>query len=184
MKDTQTTPQDENVAGRSGAGPVGLARTIIQSWAILGGLVIVALVLMTTSSVISGFIFDKPFPGDFELVELGVAVAAFAFLPYCQLTGANVTVDIFTAWAGERLIDVFKLVSSLIAGGFAGLLVTTMYGGMTYYRQYNEVTPILEVPIWSVFPPILLSLALLVLASLITLTEALRDLSRPAARTR
>lgn len=155
-----------------------LARTVIRYWAILGGLVVVALVLMTASSVVSGFIFDKPFPGDFELVELGVALAAFSFLPYCQLAGANVTVDIFTAWASQRLVDVFKLLASVIAGAFAGLLIFTMYGGMTYYRQYNEVTPILEVPIWSVFPPILLSLVLLVAASVITFIEALHDITR------
>ena len=180
MKDTDT--KGAPGVGQSGASPLGLARTAIRYWAILGGFLIIALVLMTTSSVISGFIFDKPFPGDFELVELGVAVAAFSFLPFCQLTGANVTVDIFTAWASPRLVDVFKLVSSLAAGAFGGLLITTMYDGMEYYRQYSEVTPILEVPIWSVFPPILFSLALLVIASLITFMEAIRDILRPASQ--
>ncbi|MEI2387005.1 TRAP transporter small permease [Breoghania sp. JC706] len=178
MKDPDTN--GATGSGRSGASPLWLARVAIRSWAILGGFLIIALVLMTTASVISGFLFDKPFPGDFELVELGVAVAVFSFLPFCQLTGANVTVDIFTAWASPRLVDGFKLVSSLIAGAFALLLLTTMYDGMEYYRQYNEVTPILEVPIWSVFPAILFSLALLAVASLITLIEAVQGLAHPA----
>ncbi|WP_321336237.1 TRAP transporter small permease [Breoghania sp.] len=170
-----------NGPGKKGIPLIAVASIVIRYWAIFGGLLITALVLMTTASVVSGFIFSKPFPGDFELVELGVAVAAFTFLPFCQLTGSNVTVDIFTAWASDRLIDVFKVIASLISGAFATLLITTMYDGMTYYRQYNEVTPILEVPIWSVFPPILFSLALLVLASLITLVEAVRGLARPAS---
>ncbi|WP_321341382.1 TRAP transporter small permease [Breoghania sp.] len=177
MKDPNTSPSG---SGKERMSPVRIARSVIRYWAIFGGLLITALVLMTTASVVSGFIFAKPFPGDFELVELGVAVAAFSFLPFCQMTGSNVTVDIFTAWASDRLIDVFKLIASLISGSFAALLITTMYGGMAYYRQYNEVTPILEVPIWSVFPPILFSLALLVLASFITLFEAIRDIARPA----
>ncbi|MDJ0932190.1 TRAP transporter small permease [Breoghania sp.] len=179
MKDPDT--KGTTGSGTRGASLVGLARTGIRYWSILGGFLIIALVLMTTASVISGFVFDKPFPGDFELVELSVAVTAFAFLPFCQLTGANVTVDIFTAWASPRLVDVFKFISSLIAGAFAVLLVTTMYDGMAYYRQYNEVTPILEVPIWSVFPPILFSLVLLAIASAITLAEAVRDIARPAS---
>ncbi|PTW60972.1 TRAP-type C4-dicarboxylate transport system permease small subunit [Breoghania corrubedonensis] len=177
MKDPDTT--GATGSGQSGASLVWLARMAIRCWAILGGFLVIAIVLMTTASVISGFVFDKPFPGDFELVELGVAVAAFSFLPFCQLTGSNVTVDIFTAWASPRLVDGFKLISSLIAGAFALLLTTTMYDGMEYYRQYNEVTPILEVPIWSVFPPILISLVLLAVASLISLMEAILGLMHP-----
>ena len=53
-------------------------------------------VAMHTWSVI-GNQFGMPFPGDFEMTEIGIANAAFAFLPYCQLTGANVTADIFTS---------------------------------------------------------------------------------------
>lgn len=179
-----TDPDFAGTAGSDGrsARLLGLARTVIRTWAILGGFVLIALVLMTASSVVSGYMFGKPFPGDFELVELGVAVAAFSFLPYCQLTGANVTVDIFTAWAPARLIDSFQLIASVIAAAFAVLLLTTMYDGMAYYQKYNEVTPILEVPIWSVFPPILISLALLAVAAAITFVEALRAVARPASQ--
>ena len=58
----------------------------------------------------------------------------------------------------------------------AGLLLWRMaLGGHDFYR-YNEVTTNLGVPRWWAFPPILLSLALLVLTSLITLAEDVRAL--------
>ena len=57
---------------------------------------------MTATSAILNLLFNKPFPGDFEIVKHGVAIAAFAFLPYCQLSHANVTVDIFTERMSER----------------------------------------------------------------------------------
>src|SRR3546814_20911353 len=72
-----------------------LARAAITAWALLGGLVLVAVVLINVLSVIGGVVW-RPFPGDFEMTEIGIAVAAFAFLPYCHLTGANVNADIFT----------------------------------------------------------------------------------------
>ena len=78
-----------------------LAESAITIWALLGGVVLVAVVLMNTYSVI-GNNFGAPFPGDFEMTEMGVCIAAFAFLPYCQLTGSNVTADIFTSRTGPR----------------------------------------------------------------------------------
>src|SRR3546814_14086731 len=74
------------------AGLVRPARAAITAWALLGGLVLVAVVLINVLSVIGGVVW-RPFPGDFEMTEIGIAVAAFAFLPYCQLTGANVLSD-------------------------------------------------------------------------------------------
>lgn len=178
MSDSENTGFAGSEANR--AGPLGLARAFIRLWAIAGGLLVIAIVLMTASSVVSGFVFGKPFPGDFELVELGIAIAAFAFLPYCQLTGSNVTVDIFTAWASQRLIEGFRLVSGILAAGFSALLLVQMSDGMQYYREYGETTYILELPIWWAFPPILFSLGLLFVASMITILEAWNGVRRPS----
>ena len=60
-----------------------IAESAITIWALLGGVVLVAVVLMNTYSVI-GNNFGAPFPGDFEMTEMGVCVAAFAFLPFLQ----------------------------------------------------------------------------------------------------
>ena len=104
---------------------------------------------------------------------MGIAIAAFAFLPYCQLTGANVTADIFTARASPRTIAIFALVASVVALIFGLLLLYAMFGGMLSQRQYNYTTAILQVPIWWAYLPGLVSLALLAVASFITLTENL-----------
>jgi TRAP-type C4-dicarboxylate transport system permease small subunit len=108
------------------------------------------------------------------MTEMWVAVAAFMFLPYCQLTGANVTADIFTARAGPRTIALRELLSAVIALGFSVLLLWRMYYGLLDYREYVETTTTLHVPIWYAYIPALISLALLALASLITVRNALR----------
>jgi TRAP-type C4-dicarboxylate transport system permease small subunit len=53
-----------------------------------------------------------------------------------------------------------------------------MYEGLLDYRRYVETTAILRVPIWWGYVPALVSLALLTIASLITLREAMRDFGR------
>ncbi len=160
------------------AGLSGLARAVITGWALLGGLVLAAVVLINVLSVIGGIVWE-PFPGDFEMTEVGVAVAAFSFLPYCQLTGANVTADIFTSKASPRWTGIFALLASLVALGFSLLLLWRMYYGLLDQKVYGYTTTILQFPQWIGFVPILMSLALLAVAALITLGEAARQIAHP-----
>lgn len=162
---------DDTQQGSSGL--VGVASQAITVWALLGGLLLLAVVGVNMVSII-GSIFGKPFPGDFELTEMGVAVAVFAFLPYCQLVGANVSADIFTSGASKRTIAFFTLLGSLAALGFASLLIWRMYFGMLDQKEYDYTTTILQIPHWIAFIPILVSLALLAVAAIVTL---LRDAS-------
>ena len=158
------------------AGPSGLARRAIEWWALAGGVVLLAVALMTTWSAFSGWVFGKPLPGDFELTEILVAIAVFAFLPYCQQTDANVTADLFTARAGPRALAAFRLFGGLLALVVALVLAWRTWAGLLDYRKYVETTAILKIPIWWAYVPALASLALLVLACAIVLKDEVRAL--------
>jgi len=162
-------------------GPVpALVRAVaflIKLWAILGGIATMALAVMTAASALSNLLFDRPFAADHELVKHVIAVVVFTFLPYCQLAGANVTVDIFTERLGERPKTVLGIVASLLAVAFSLLLLRQMSLGMESYMRFVEVTPVLGLPLWTAFPPMLLSLALLLAAALITFAEGVRRLT-------
>jgi TRAP-type C4-dicarboxylate transport system permease small subunit len=158
------------------AGSPGFARRAIEWWALGGGIVLLAVALMTTWSAFSGWVFGKPLPGDFELTEILVAIAVFAFLPYCQQTDANVTADLFTARAGPRALAAFRLFGGLLALGVALLLAWRTWAGLLDYRKYVETTAILKIPIWWAYVPAFASLVLLVLACLIVLKDELRAL--------
>ena len=164
----------EGNAAHAATGPSGFVARAIEIWALLGGIVLLAIVLMTAKSATRDFLFNRPLQGDFEMTEMWVAVAVFMFLPYCQQTGANVTADIFTARASPRTVALLELVSALIALGFSLLLLWRMYYGLLDYREYVETTTILHVPIWYAYVPALISLALLALASLISVRNTLR----------
>lgn len=158
-------------------GLAGAVSRLVSAWALLGGVVLLMVVGINMISIIGG-IFGAPFPGDFELTEMGVAVAVFAFLPYCQLIGANVSADIFTMAASRRLIAFFTLLGSLIALGFSLILIWRMYYGMLDQKTYDYTTAILQIPHWLAFMPILISLALLALAACVTLSCDVKALSK------
>jgi TRAP-type C4-dicarboxylate transport system permease small subunit len=157
------------------AGPLErLGRAVFavsRAWAVLGGVVLLAVMLMTVASVLMRATLGAPILGDFELVELGTAIAAFAFLPYCHQAGGNVVVDVFTNRAPERVKSALSALSSLVLLLIALVLAWRMtLGGVDFYR-YHETTTNLGIPRWWAFPPILISLALLALVSLTLLAR-------------
>lgn len=150
-----------------------ISQRAIDVWALLGGLVLVVLVLINVWAVLGGVV-GLPFAGDVELTEMGVAMAAFAFLPYCQLHRQNVRADLFTNSAGPRMRRVLDSVASALALGFGALLLWRMCFGLLDQRTYGYSSTILQVPSWWVYVPILASLVLLVLAAAMTLIDDLK----------
>jgi TRAP-type C4-dicarboxylate transport system permease small subunit len=164
---------------------IRLCRSAIRYWALAGGAILLVLVLITAASAISNLVVGRPFTGEYELAKHFVAIAIFAFLPYCQLVGANVTVDIFTEGMSDRAKSAMAVISSLVACAFALILLRQMSFGFADYLRYAEVTPTLNLPLWTAFPPILFSLVLLLAASLITAHaewRGIRGSAEPAPR--
>ena len=157
----------------------GLVLRICTFWAILGGGVLLAVVAVNVVSVVSAAAFNKGLPGDFELTEVGVAIAAFSFLPYCQIAGLNVTADIFTAGASRFWLALFSFLGALVALGFGVLLLWRMYYGMIDQRTYDSTTAILQIRLWGGCAAWLLSLALLLVASIASVLDEMNRMTRP-----
>ncbi len=156
----------------------GLGRGIEQLcrlFAIGGGLVLAAFALMTVVSVTGRYLFDRPVPGDFELVEIGCAIAVFAFLPYCQLQRGNVVVDFFTLRAPAAVRERLDALGSLLYALIAALLAWRLtLGGYDMWR-YGEETMVLGLSRWWGFIPIVISCLLLVVACLYRTGHAWRQ---------
>ena len=150
-------------------------RKLIETWALLGCVVLLGVVATTAWSLVRDIVWSSPVQGENEIVQVGIAVAVFAFLPLCQLTGQNISADIFTAKASARTIAVLTMVGSIVALLFAALLVWRSWDGMLDYREMMETTAIMSFPIWTAFVPILISLVLLVVASAISLLDGFDD---------
>lgn len=143
--------------------------------ALVGGLVLTGLMLMSIASIAGRALFNKPLSGDFELVEIGSGLAIFLFLPACQLRGANVIVDFFTTGMsrrGQSRLDAFgALLYTLAAALFAWRLV---FGGLDYLR-YGEKTMVLGLPLWWSFVLIIPAMVWLVLVSAYTVSRHVKS---------
>jgi hypothetical protein len=108
------------------ADPIGrMLESLARASAVFGGLVLTAAMVATVVSVIGralvgvlgnvpGFGWMGPIPGDYEIVEIGAAMAVAAFLPICQLRGGHVIVDLFFAKSGRRALAGFAAFGNLL----------------------------------------------------------------------
>lgn len=119
---------------------------VAQAFALAGGLVVVALTLMSLVSIAGRSLFSRPLPGDYELIQVGCAVAVAAFLPLCQLRGGHVIVDFFTANARPAARAVLDALGALLLAACAGLIAWRMTHGAIGLAQANDQTTILALP--------------------------------------
>ena len=132
--------------------PSGFDR-VVRAVALLGGalLVVLSITVVVSVTLRSNLIGAAGVPGDFELVQMATAVAAFCFLPYCQLRRGNIFVDTFTLKLPQRWqrgIDAFwdviyALVMALISWRLAvGARAALASGENTMVLQLPSYLPI------------------------------------------
>jgi len=87
---------------------------------------------------LGGFAFSAV-KGDFELVEIGAAVAVFCFLPWCQLNRGHVRVDIISRVIPGRLDALLELIGDLAIALIAIIITWRIWMGMgervTWFSQ-------------------------------------------------
>ena len=141
---------------------------LARALAILGGLVLVVITLLTVVSI-TGRAFVRqglgPIPGDFELVEAMTAFAVFSFLPWCQLRRAHATVDVFTSFFPDSVNRVIDLVTEVLMTIIIVLIAWRLWYGMMDKIRYGETTFILQFPVWWGFAAAMCALVVAVLIS-------------------
>lgn len=146
---------------------LGLSRAL----ALLGGLVLSALILMTCISILGRHanaalnspavqgaapemaswllgLGIRPIFGDFELTELGMGFAVFCFLPLCQITVGHARVDIFTSYLSTRINRWLLVVTDLLFMAALILIAWRLSIGMSSRLRTGQTTYLLEWPVW------------------------------------
>lgn len=149
-----------------------LMTSLARAMALLGGLVLISLVILTCLSILGRiantlghadsieamlpFLVGPlralgPINGDYELVEAGIAFAIFAFLPWCQLNRGHANVEVLTGFfprvANRFLAALWEIIFALVI-----LLITWRISvGMSDKMRYGETTFLLQMPVWWAF---------------------------------
>ena len=129
----------------------GPVTAVSRAFALLGGVVLVALMLLVIVSITGRALIPlglRPVPGDFELVAAGTAFAVFCFLPWCQLERGHVSVDILAPLLGRRRDAALSIFHNLLMTAASAFIAWRLWAGMLDKMQYKETTYILGLPVW------------------------------------
>lgn len=144
---------------------------LARSVAVFGGFVLIALIVLTTLSIIgrslnkamhsdwaqswlgglSQSLLDLgvgEINGNYELLEAGVAFAIFSFFPVCQLAGSHATVDVFTSALPARVLRYLRAFWEIVLTAAILFISWRLYEGMLRYVNNGETTLFLQFPVW------------------------------------
>ena len=155
---------------------MNILQTLAKLCAIVAGLLLTGITLMTCLSLIGRNTTGTTLVGDFELTGLAAGAAIALFMPWCQVRRGNIIVDFFTSRLGaetnNRLDRIGALLLALL---FALLAWRTTLGGLNSWSTNSE-TQILGFPEWMAYaamvPPFVLTAAIGVHQSLMGFGEA------------
>lgn len=119
--------------------------------ALIGGVALLAVTIITCVSIVGralAFAGLGPVKGDFEIVEIGVGFAIFAFLPWCQYARGQARVDLFTSALGVRPNKIIDLIADVLMLIAAVIIARQLWLGMLDKHRYLETTFILQFPAW------------------------------------
>lgn len=136
-----------------------------KALALVGGAILAAITLMAVGSIL-GRLVGHPIQGDFELVQLGCAVAIAFFLPYCQFERGNIIVDFFTVRTSERVQHGLDALGALLLAATMALVAWRTGAGTVAMKAGGETSMIMSVPLWYAYALMTPAFALTAIAGL------------------
>ena len=129
--------------------------------AILAGVLLTAITLLTCASLIGRNTIGVTLAGDFELTGVVAGAAIALFLPICQWRRGNIIVDFFTAKASAQSNARLDKFGALLVALTLGLMAwRTTLGGLSAFGNQSG-TMMLGFPEWIVYscmvPPLVLT---------------------------
>ena len=139
--------------------------------AVLAGVLLTVITLMTCVSLIGRNTTGWTIVGDFELSGSAAGAAIALFMPWCQVRRGNIMVDFFTAKASPATNEKLDRLGALLLALAMGLMTwRTSIGGLNAWSS-KAGSMMLGFPDWIVYcgmvPPLLLT-------TLIALAQAVR----------
>ncbi|MDB2408112.1 TRAP transporter small permease [Jannaschia sp.] len=139
-----------------------IVEAVARGMAVLGGLVLTGLILMTCLSIlgrsVSGVFHADWIPGGLASALLGLGigpikgdfelVVIFAFLPITQLRGGHASVDVLTNLLGNRVNRWLSLLWGVLFAATLILIAWQLWQGTQDKMRNGETSFLIQFPIW------------------------------------
>jgi TRAP-type C4-dicarboxylate transport system permease small subunit len=119
-----------------------------RGFALAGGALFTALTLLSLYSIGMRNLIGSPIMGDWEMVQMGCAVAIAACFPMCQMRNGHILVDFFTLRAGRKTRKRLDALGALVLAVMMALLAWRTAVGAIDAFAHNETSMLMELPTW------------------------------------
>jgi TRAP-type C4-dicarboxylate transport system permease small subunit len=143
-----------------------LIQALSAGAALLAGALLTAIAAMSVASIVQRSLGLQPLQGDFELVQVGLAITVTLMLPWCQLQGGNITVDFFTARLRKRRQRSLDALGCLLFALVMALVAWRTGAAAASLKSAGETTMLLGFPLWIGYAAMVPGLALTAAAAL------------------
>ena len=152
-----------------------ILETLAKTCAVLAGVLLTGITLMTCVSLIGRNTTGWTIVGDFELSGSAAGAAIALFMPWCQVRRANIIVDFFTAKASDATNQRLDRLGALILALGMGLLAwRSAIGGLSAWGN-GSGSMMLGFPDWIVYAFMVPPLALTAMIGLVQAVQGFEE---------
>lgn len=138
---SKSVEAEDRIAGpRIGA----IARVL----ALTGGAMLLGISTLVTTSVMLRTLTGAGINGDFELVQIAAAIAAFCMFPLCISTRGNIFVDTFTGGLSPRWRAILDGLWDILFAAIALIIAARMVIGALDQFKANITLMVIALPTW------------------------------------
>ena len=137
-----------------------------------GLILLAALIVTPLAQITMRGVFNVPLAGAEELAKYFLICLTFVAASYVTREGGQIRMEEFQALVPPRPRWVLQLVIEACGIGVFGVLFIASV--VTVTRNLNSVTPVLEIPFWLFFAPLVVGSLLLVVETLAMLAHTWR----------
>jgi TRAP-type C4-dicarboxylate transport system permease small subunit len=159
---------------------VAVANRLQQAQLRLAAAAMVILMMVTVADVLLRYLFNRPIPGSYDLVESMLVVFVFHSMPAAFFGRLNIVIDVIDPAVGERGTRALIHIADVLSVVCLGLLFWAMLGPAEQAYQYGDRKTELLLPMYVLWIVALLGLAGTIFCAVVTLlTKAARVESGP-----
>ncbi|SDG94312.1 TRAP transporter small permease [Alloyangia pacifica] len=116
--------------------------------AVVGGVALLALVVLIFAGVVLRYAFGQPILGSNEIIQLAAVALVMSALPYCTHLNGHVSVDVFDRVLGRFGRRAGDVIARLLSGYALGVLCHRAYYKALDAAEFGDTTNMLGLPLW------------------------------------
>jgi TRAP-type C4-dicarboxylate transport system permease small subunit len=141
---------------------------------IIAIVILVAMMLFTVLNVVLRAFFNRPIPGDVELIEIAMVCTGFLGLAWCAVKERHIRVDLLVQFFPKRAQGIIDTIGYIGALGACVIIAWQSINEGLANREMETATASLNIPIFPFYWVTAAGYSLLCFALLVLIVRAIR----------